>query len=153
MDETTANSSASQRKTDEHAVILFDGVCNLCNGFVNFVIDRDPAAYFVLGALQSEEGQRLLQKQCGGLSGEMSSVVLIEDGRCYRQSAAGLRVLRRLKGVWPLFYVFAAIPRPILDRLYDWMASNRYRWFGKRDQCRVPTPELEARFLSGRGGA
>lgn len=147
MNETAMDTEAAQQAKDERAVILFDGVCNLCNGLVNFVIDRDPSAYFAFGALQSEEGQELLEEQCGSLSGEMASIVLIEGGRCYRQSTAALRVLRRLKGAWPLLYAFVVVPRPMRDAVYDWLAANRYRWFGKRDRCRVPTPELEAHFL------
>ena len=131
---------------DEHAVVLFDGVCNLCNSSVNFIIDRDPAGYFKFAALQDEAVQPLLNRF--DLSADyLDSIVLIEDGHCYAKSAAALRIARRLEGAWPLLYVFNAVPRALRDVLYDWIANNRYRWFGKRDACRIPTPELRARFL------
>ena len=130
----------------DHALVLFDGVCNLCNTSVNFVIDRDPRAYFKFAALQDEAAQPLFAKY--NLSPEyLDSIVLIENGRCYRNSTAALRIARRLKGGWPLFYAFIIVPTPVRDLVYGWIARNRYRWFGKRDSCRLPTPELRARFL------
>ena len=131
---------------EEHALLLFDGVCDLCNNSVNFIIDRDPKAYFKFAALQDEAVKPLLTRY--NLSLEyLDSIVLFEDGGCHRASTAALRVARRLKGGWPLFYAFMIIPRPLRDFLYGWIARNRYRWFGKRDTCRIPTPELRARFL------
>lgn len=127
-------------------MVLFDGVCNLCNGAVNFVIDRDPEGYFKFAALQSEEGTALLEAV--GVTGEvMSSIVLVEGGRVYRKSSAALRIARRLSGAWPLLYLFIVVPRPLRDVVYDWIARHRYDWFGQRDQCRIPTPELRSRFL------
>jgi predicted DCC family thiol-disulfide oxidoreductase YuxK len=127
-------------------IVLFDGVCNLCNGFVNAVIERDPDGYFTFGALQSDPARAYLD--AFGLSGDvLDSVVLIEGGRLYRRSTAALRILRRLSPPWPLAYLLVAIPRPVRDRVYDWIAGRRYRWFGKRSACRVPTPELRSRFL------
>ena len=132
--------------TSAHPVVLFDGVCNLCNATVNFLIDRDPDGVFRFGALQSEAARPLLHRH--GLSAtELSSVVLIEDGHVYTRSTAALRIARRLPGLWPLLQVFYAVPTPLRDLVYDVIARNRYRWFGKRDACRVPTPDLRARFL------
>lgn len=136
---------------DAQAVILFDGVCNLCNGFVNFVIDRDPDGYFAFAALQSEAAQALLAEEARRPvrtgAGILQSVVLVEDGRHYRKSTAALRIARQLKGPWSLLGLLLAVPAPLRDAAYDWVAARRYAWFGQRDRCRVPTPELQERFL------
>jgi len=126
------------------SVILFDGVCNLCNGFVQFVIARDPGGRFQFGPLQSEAAQRLL---ASAPPSPGDSVVLIEDGRAFTRSTAALRILRRLTFPWPFAYAAILIPRPIRDAVYDVVAGNRYRWFGRRDRCMVPTPEVRKRFL------
>ena len=128
------------------AILLFDGVCNLCNGFVNFVLDHDSEGKILLGALQSEAARPYLQ--AFDMDPEaLGTVVLIENGELYTRSTAALRVLRRLDAPWPLLYAFIAVPRPLRDWVYDRIAANRYQWFGKRDQCRMPTPALKARFL------
>lgn len=138
---------------EKHAVILFDGVCNLCNGFVNFVIDRDAAGYFKFAALQSDAAEALLDAEAMPAvrppngRGRLQSVVLIEDGRVYRRSTAALRIARRLRGPWSLLAVLLVMPRPLRDAIYDGLAQHRYEWFGRRDRCRVPTPALEDRFL------
>jgi predicted DCC family thiol-disulfide oxidoreductase YuxK len=130
-----------------HPVILFDGVCNLCQFSVNFIIDRDPTARFRFAALQSGIGRQLL-REMGQNPDQLDSVVLIEDGRFYQKSAAALRICRRLSGLWPvLFYLFGWWPTALKDPIYDWIARNRYRWFGKQDTCRMPTPELRGRFI------
>jgi predicted DCC family thiol-disulfide oxidoreductase YuxK len=128
------------------AVVLFDGVCNFCNSTVNFIIDRDPAGYFNFAALQSEPAQHLLAG-CGLPSGLLDNIVLVEDGACYTRSTAALRILRHLRGPWVLLYVLLLVPRPIRDAGYDCFARNRYRWFGKRSECSIPSPEIRARFL------
>ena len=128
------------------AVVLFDGVCNLCNAGVNLLLDLDRDGYFKVAALQSEAGQRLLA-QCGLPGDDFESFVLVEDGRCYQRSEGALRVARRLPGAWRLLYGFILLPAPLRDTLYDLIARNRYRLFGRRDTCRLPTPELQARFL------
>lgn len=139
--------ATKQRRETDHAVVLFDGVCNLCNAGVNFIIDRDPAAYFRFAALQSEAGSAL-RASCGiPAAAALESLVLIEAGRCYRRSTAALRIARRLSGGWPLLYACMLVPRPLRDRVYDHIAANRYRWFGRRDHCRVPTAAWQARFL------
>jgi predicted DCC family thiol-disulfide oxidoreductase YuxK len=133
---------------EPRAVVLFDGVCNLCNASVLFVIDRDPAGYFAFLPLQGSEAQRYLERHgCGG-GADLSSIVLIEGGRCFRRSTAALRVARRLTGAWPLLYGFLVVPAPVRDFLYAWIAHNRYRWFGRAERCRIASPELQSRFLS-----
>ncbi len=127
------------------AVLLFDGVCTLCNGFVQFVIQRDPAGRFQFATLQSDAARRLLQAAPQPLP---DSLVLVENGQVFLRSTAALRVVCSLKFPWPLAFVLVAVPRPLRDWVYDIVARNRYRWFGRRDVCMVPTPELRARFLS-----
>ena len=132
-----------------HPVVLFDGVCNLCNGAVQFIVDRDPRGTFRFTSLQSERAASLLREHGREPPrGEPDSVVLIEDGRVYERSTAALRIARRLSGAWPLFYAFLIVPRLLRDAVYSLIARYRYRWFGKSEQCRVPTPELRARFLT-----
>ena len=128
------------------ATVLFDGVCNLCNGFVQFVIARDPHAYFRFGALTSDAAASLLRQANLGTP-IPDSIVLIEDGRVYLRSDAPLRIARRLRFPWPLCYGFIVVPRVIRDRVYDFVAARRYRWFGRRDACMMPTADLRGRFL------
>jgi predicted DCC family thiol-disulfide oxidoreductase YuxK len=130
----------------QSAIILFDGVCNLCNGFVQFVIRQDRDSRFRFASLQSDTARELLQDQAGA-GQSLDSVVLIENGRHYKQSTAALRILRHLSGAWPLLYGLIVVPAFVRDRVYAWVAANRYRWFGQRDSCMLPTPELKARFL------
>jgi predicted DCC family thiol-disulfide oxidoreductase YuxK len=129
-----------------HAVILFDGVCNLCNGFVRFIVERDPSGYFHFVSLQSELGLALLEGH-DLPSTSLDSVVLVEGNRVHTRSDAVLRIARGLRGGWPLLTVFRIVPRPLRDFAYDWIAANRYRWFGRKDECMLPTPELRGRFL------
>ena len=126
---------------------MFDGVCNLCNAFVNFVIDRDPRSYFQFGALQSDPGHTLLRRYRMPTQ-DPQTIVLIEDGRTYVESTAALRIFRRLSGVWPVLYLFIVVPRRLRDPMYRLIAQHRYRWFGRRDECRLPEPGIEDRFLS-----
>jgi predicted DCC family thiol-disulfide oxidoreductase YuxK len=132
--------------TTEHPVLLFDGVCNLCNSSVQFIIERDPDARFRFASLQSEEGQVVLSRFENRPS-DLSSVVLIQDDQLYARSEAALLVARQLGGGWSLLYAFIVVPRPIRDAVYDWIARNRYRWFGKKDACMIPSPDLQSRFL------
>jgi predicted DCC family thiol-disulfide oxidoreductase YuxK len=131
---------------DQHAIILFDGVCNLCNGFVQFVIRQDAAHRFRFASLQSETARQLLA-DLPAAGQRVDSVVLIENGRYYHQSTAALRILRHLRGGWPLLYGFIVLPAFLRDGIYAWVARNRYRWFGQRQACMLPSPELQARFL------
>jgi predicted DCC family thiol-disulfide oxidoreductase YuxK len=131
---------------NNHGILLFDGVCNLCNGFVNRVIDHDPEAYFQMAALQSEEARPYLDMFDVDPE-EMDSVVLIEDGRVYKKSTAALRVALHLPAPWPMAIAFMAVPRVLRDYVYDIVAENRYNWFGERNACRMPTPEVQRHFL------
>ena len=132
--------------SNQHPILLFDGVCNLCNGFVQFVIKRDPEGIFRFTALQSKAGQELLTTHQQEKS-NLSTVILLENGRVYTHSDVALRVATRLGGAWSLFSVFSIIPRSIRDHIYNWVAQNRYPWFGKKEQCMIPTPDIKARFL------
>jgi len=128
------------------AVILFDGVCNFCNGAVNFVISRDRDGYFKFAALQSAVGEELLEKHRIDKV-ETDSVVLIEDDKAYLHSSAALRIVRRLPGLWPILYGLIIVPKGIRDWAYRLFAKHRYRLFGRREECMIPTPEIRARFL------
>jgi predicted DCC family thiol-disulfide oxidoreductase YuxK len=132
--------------SERPAIILFDGHCNLCNASVQFVIRRDRRGRFKFAALQSEAGRALLKKAGGG-EVTLDSVLLIADGKVYQRSAAALRIARRLDGCWPALFVFIIIPPPLRDCIYTWIARNRYRWFGRREECMVPTEELKGRFI------
>ena len=128
-------------------VILFDGVCNLCNTSVQFVIKRDRKARFKFAPLQGELGRRVLAEN-NLPSIEFHSFVLLENGRMYQKSTAALRVAKALPGLWPLlYYVFILVPPFIRNTVYTWVAGNRYKWFGKQEACMVPTPELKSRFI------
>jgi len=131
----------------ETPIVFFDGVCNLCNAAINFVIDRDKKGRFRFASLQSDAARRLLPGGLTAPTGEPESMFLLEGGRVYDRSTAALRIARCLSGAWPLLYAFIGIPRPFRDWVYAWVARNRYRWFGKSDVCRVPTPDIKARFL------
>ena len=131
------------------AVILFDGVCNLCNAWVLFVIDRDPGARFAFAPLQGDVAAALLRERRYQSRPDFpASIVLIEEGRVYDRSTAVLRIFRRLTGLWPALSVLLAIPRVPRDLVYDWCARRRYRWFGRLEACRLPTAELRSRFLA-----
>lgn len=128
-------------------VILFDGVCNFCNNAVNFTLKRNKKANIYFAPLQSETGSTLL-KQYGLPLHDMESFVFIENGKAYQQSTAALRVCRHLSGIWPVCYMFMVVPKFIRDGIYNWIARNRYKWFGKKESCMIPTPEIKARFLN-----
>ncbi|MCP9752160.1 thiol-disulfide oxidoreductase DCC family protein [Ferruginibacter sp. HRS2-29] len=130
-----------------HPIILFDGVCNLCNSSVQYVIRRDPDAFFHYSSLQSESGQQLL-KQFKLPTNDFNSFVLVQDGKVYTRSTAALKVARQLKGFIKLVYGFIIVPAFIRDAVYNFIAKNRYKWFGERDHCMIPTPELKSRFLN-----
>lgn len=127
-------------------ILLFDGVCNLCNASVQWVLKRDRKGIFKFAALQSETGQRLLQ-QFGFSQENFDTVVLVDGERVFTRSDAPLEIVRRLGGFWSLFFVFKIIPRFIRDAVYNWVARNRYRWFGRKDECMLPRPEWKNRFL------
>ena len=127
-------------------LVLFDGVCNFCNASVNFIIEHDPAERFRFAPLQSALGQQQLAR-FDLLRHNIDSVVLVEGDRCYIKSTAALRVARWLTMPWPLLSLLIVLPAGLRDLAYDWLARNRYRWFGRSESCRMPTPELRRRFL------
>jgi predicted DCC family thiol-disulfide oxidoreductase YuxK len=127
-------------------LVLFDGVCNLCSGSVQFIIKRDPKGLFKFASLQSTIGQQHLERF--GLDKTfLHSIILIRDEIFFERSDAALEIARQLNAGWPLLYGFKALPRFVRDGVYDWIAKNRYRFFGKKDSCWIPTPELKERFL------
>ena len=130
-------------------VVFFDGVCNLCNGAVQFIIDRDPHKLFQFAPLQSDAAAKLLGGR--GVVVDTSapdSIVLVQGDRVYQRSDAVLRIAQNLTAAWPMLVLFLVVPRFLRDAVYRFVAHHRYRWFGKTDECRLPTPELRARFLA-----
>jgi predicted DCC family thiol-disulfide oxidoreductase YuxK len=127
-------------------LVLFDGVCVFCNASVNFMIDHDPANRICFASLQSPLGRRL-QQRFGLDAQKIESLVLIEKGRCYLRSTGALRIARKLSGPWPLASLLVCLPAPLRDAAYDAFARHRYRWFGRLESCRMPTPALRQRFL------
>ena len=127
------------------SVVLFDGVCNFCNGAVNFIIRHDGEKKFKFATLQSEIGQQMKLKY--GIGDDVDSIVLVEDERAFTHSTAGLRVARGLGGVWSLAYIFIIVPAFIRDFCYKLFAKYRYRLFGRQDVCMLPTPDVRERFL------
>ena len=128
-------------------LVLFDGVCNLCNRSVQMILRHDRQARFRFASLQSPLGEKL-RAELGIDRETVDSVILVEGGRWYQESAAALRIAHGLGGFWKLLGVFRLVPRPLRDAAYRLIARNRYRWFGKTETCWVPTPELRGRFLS-----
>ncbi|MCZ4244751.1 thiol-disulfide oxidoreductase DCC family protein [Pedobacter punctiformis] len=131
----------------DQPVILFDGVCNLCNASVQFVIEHDSKQLFKFAALQSDYAREVL-KPFKVNPEELNTTMLIENGKLYKRSSSALRVAKHLNGLWPMLYGFMIIPKFIRDWVYDIIANNRYKWWGKQESCWVPTPELKSRFYS-----
>ncbi|MEO6836979.1 MAG: DCC1-like thiol-disulfide oxidoreductase family protein [Ginsengibacter sp.] len=131
----------------EQPIILFDGICNLCNSAVNFVIKRDKKSVLKFATLQSDIACKILSNN-DLLFTELNSFVLVQNGVVYTRSTAALRVCRYLKGLWPLMYGFIIVPTFIRDNIYNWISKNRYRWFGKKESCMIPTPDVKGRFLN-----
>ena len=128
------------------AIIIFDGVCNLCNSSVSLIIKHDKKNYFRFATLQSVAGKKLLNKfNITNLPNE--SFVLIENNKAYIRSTAALRITKHLNKLYPLLYGFIIIPSPIRNFIYNYIARNRYKWFGKKDQCMIPSDELRSKFL------
>lgn len=133
--------------TAEGPIVLYDGVCGLCDRSVQLILRNDRRGRFRFAALQSEAGRALLEKF--GLPPEaLDSVVLVEGDQAWRRSRAALRIARRMDAPWPLLWPLMIVPRPLADWAYDLVAKNRYRIFGKRDACMIPPPEVRARFLA-----
>lgn len=129
-------------------IILFDGVCNLCSNAVNFIIERDKEDIFRFASLQSEIGQKLTSER--GIDPEaLDSIILIEPGVAYYQkSTAALEISKHLSGGYSLLSYLKFLPEGFRDIGYDFIASNRYKWYGKKESCMLPTPELQAKFLN-----
>lgn len=141
-------------KDTQPLLVLFDGVCNLCESSVHFVIRRDRSGKFRFAALQSVAAQEILAN-FDYTYDNLSSVLLVADGQLYRKSRAALRIARHLDGAWPvLYYLFAWIPAFVADPVYDFIGNRRYRWFGMKSECWVPDENLRRRFIddSVRGG-
>lgn len=126
-------------------VVLFDGVCNFCESSVQFILRHDKTGSLRFASLQSEIGQQLLTAY--GISDELQSVVFVESGKAYTKSAAAFRIARYFGGWWKLLLVFSILPAFITDFGYDIIAKNRYRWFGKKDACMIPSADIRSRFL------
>lgn len=131
---------------ENKAIILFDGVCNFCESSVQFVLKRDKKGYFSFASLQSEVGQNLLEKYKIPKD-KFESLVLIENDKAYLFSTGALRIARKLNGAWPLLYGFIVIPPFIRDFFYKLIANNRYKLFGKKEECMIPGQEWRSRFI------
>jgi len=131
---------------NENPILLFDGVCNYCNFWVRFAIKRDKKKKLKFATLQGKTAKELLPKYNINAA-DMNSVVMIDNGKAYTKSAAGVRMCKYLDGGWKLMYGLIIIPKFILDFFYKIISRNRYKWFGKKDECMVPGPELRDRFL------
>ncbi len=132
---------------EDHSIILFDGVCNLCNRFVVFVIRKDTKIKFKFASLQSEVGKRIEESIDIESEESPNSVVFVDKNKYYVKSDAVLRIVKELGGVWSLSYFLFIVPRPIRDFFYDMVAKNRYRLFGRKFHCMVPNSDLKERFL------
>lgn len=128
-------------------IIFFDGVCNLCTRSVQFILLHDPRGLFSLVSLQSPIAVEILEKY-DLHPAELKSFVLLEDEKIYTRSTAALRVARHLNGLWSWLYALIIVPRPLRDFIYDFIAANRFRWFGKKETCWMPTEEWKQRFLT-----
>lgn len=131
----------------EHYLVLFDGVCNLCTASVQFIIERDPQGKFTFASLQSEYGRKVLSS-FGADPTSLHSLVLVANHRLYERSDAALEIARHLRGGWRYLYILRFVPRVIRDACYKLVAANRYHWFGKKNECWLPSGSLQARFLS-----
>ena len=131
----------------KHSIILFDGVCNLCNWSVQFLIKHDPEKKFLFASLQSDKAKKLLADYSIDTD-ELNSFILVENERIFTKSTGALRVLKQLKWWSVLFYCFILVPKFIRDGIYNFIAKKRYRWFGRKDECMVPSPEISSRFLN-----
>ncbi|PKR78429.1 thiol-disulfide oxidoreductase DCC family protein [Halalkalibacillus sediminis] len=129
--------------SENKSVVFFDGVCNLCNGAVQFIIKRDKNDHFRFAALQHEFGQKITQQH----NINEDSIILVKNGKVHTKSSAVLRIAGNLDGLWKLAKIFLIIPRPIRNLIYDIVAKYRYRWFGQRNECMLPSPEYKKKFL------
>ncbi|MGH7849497.1 MAG: thiol-disulfide oxidoreductase DCC family protein [Thermodesulfobacteriota bacterium] len=133
-------------KNTEHPLVIFDGVCNYCCGVVNSIIRKDPGGVFRFAPFQSNSAKSILERY-NYPADSLDSFVLIDEGKLYTKSEAGLRVQKLLGGIHKLLYAFIAVPAPVRDAVYDYIARNRYKWYGKKEECMIPDPEIRSRFL------
>lgn len=131
---------------DDAHIVLFDGVCNFCNAVVNFLIQQDKNKELRFAAMQSEAGQKLVMKY-QFLQDYLKSFVLIENGKAYTKSTAALRLYNHLPWYWKWTQALWIVPKPVRDAVYSFIARNRYKWFGKKDHCMIPTQQIRSRFL------
>lgn len=134
------------RIQNHYDIVLFDGVCNLCNNAVDLIIRNDKKGHFKVAALQGEKTGELL-KDYEINSNYLDSIILIRKDKLFYKSRAALEIAKKLRGLWPLLYIFIIVPSGVRDPVYDWIARNRYKWFGKKETCRLPSPEEKERFL------
>jgi predicted DCC family thiol-disulfide oxidoreductase YuxK len=135
----------SRGESKLHNIILFDGECNFCETSVNFIIKRDKKAIFRFSSVQSDIAKEIIRKH--NAYWDLDSLILVEQNKCYYKSSAVLRICKRLEGPWKLFYFFIVLPIPLRDYFYDLVAKNRYKWFGKKTDCILPSPDIRNRFL------
>ncbi len=146
LPEAKAGSQSPNQQYSNHPILLFDGVCNLCNASVQWILKRDQQGQFRFAALQSEVGQHFLQKH-GLAAKDFDTAVLVIGEQIFLRSDAALEIVRRLGGFWRLLYFFKILPRPLRNAVYNLVARNRYRWFGHREECMLPKPAWKERFL------
>ncbi len=134
------------KNEEQHAIVLFDGVCNFCNDRINFIIRHDKKDYFRFAALQSDVGNKILAEHKISLANP-DTFILIENQKYFDRTFAALRIAKHLNGFWPLLFVFIIVPPFIRDVAYKIIAKNRYRWWGKKESCMIPNAEVRAKFL------
>lgn len=131
---------------NKKSIILFDGVCNLCNSSVQFVLKHDKKQQFLFASLQSDAAHKLLL-QFNYKNSNLNTIILIEEDKIYDKSTAALRISKRLNPLWNTLYIFIVIPKSIRDVIYNFIAKNRYKWFGKSDTCLVYGEKYKKRFI------
>lgn len=130
----------------EHDIVIFDGVCNFCDSSVQFILKHDNNDRYRFVPFQQPTGEALLKKY-GIDPATIDSIVLIEQQQAFKKSTAILKITRRMSGLWPLMYAFIIVPKFLRDPIYEWIGRNRYRWFGKKEACMIPSPDVRAKFL------
>lgn len=130
----------------KHPIVFFDGICNLCNTSIQLIIKNDRKNKFLFAQLQSDKVKEFLRQQEEDFS-NTDSILLVTPKKIYTKSSAALKIAKDLKGFYPLLYIFYIIPKPIRDVVYDLIAKNRYKWFGKEESCMIPTAALKNKFL------
>ena len=130
----------------DHGIILFDGICNFCNNKINLVIRKDKKDFFRFAALQSEAGKKIMADH-GIVMPDPDTFIFIENGKIYNRSSAALHIAKHMDGLWKLFFAFIIVPPFLRDLFYRLIAKNRYKWWGVRESCMIPTPEVRKKFL------